>query len=184
MLMTEPLTAFLRGRVPLAEEEIVWSGGGTRLVQTRSTYALERIASPPLQLVTSVRALLTRGSEIMVVRDPAGRHIVPGGRLADVEGLLDALKRELLEETGWCVRCEPAPFAMFHYHIHSSRPDGYPHPYPDFLQLIYRAEAGRYDSGTTEVGGFELEACFRARGAVNRFPLTRGEKALLKLLGK
>lgn len=182
--MKEPLAEFLKGRTPLAEEEIVWSGGGLRLVQTRSTYALERKACPPLQLVTSVRELLTRGSEIMVARDPAGRHIVPGGRLADGEGLLDALERELLEETGWSVRCEPAPFAMFHYHIHSSRPDGYPYPYPDFLQLIYRAEAGRYVSGTAEVGGFELEACFRARGTVNRFPFTRGEKALLKLLGE
>lgn len=182
--MIEPLTAFLRGRSPLAEEEIVWSGGGLRLVQTRSTFPLERKASPPLQLVTSVRALLTRGSDIMVVRDPAGRHIVPGGRLADGEELLDALERELLEETGWCVRCELVPFAMFHYHIRSSRPDGYPYPYPDFLQLIYQAEAGRYDSGKIEVGGYELEAGFRARGAVKRLPLSSGEKALLKLAGK
>ena len=178
------MAAFLRGRAPLAEEEMVWSGGGRRLVQTRSTYALERKASPPLQLVTSVRAVLTRGSDIIVVRDPAGCHIVPGGRLAEGEGLLDALKRELLEETGWSVRCEPALFAMFHYHIHSSRPDGYSYPYPDFLQLIYQAEAGRYDSGKIEVGGYELEAGFRARGAVKRLPLSSGEKALLELVEK
>ena len=182
--MKELLAAFLRGRSPLAEEEIVWSGGGLRLVQTRSTYALEKTASPPLQLVTSVRALLTRGADIMVVRDPAGCHIVPGGRLADGEGLLDALKRELLEETGWSVRCEPVRIAMFHYQIHSSRPDGFSYPYPDFLQLIYQAEAGEYDSGQIEVGGYELEAGFRALGAVKRLPLSSGEKALLSLVGK
>ena len=182
--MKEPLAAFLKERAPLAEEEIVWSGCGRGLVQTRSTYLLERKASPPLQLVTSVRAVLTRGSDIMVVRDPTGSHIVPGGRLADGEGLLDALKRELLEETGWSVRCEPVRIAMFHFRIHSSRPDGYSYPYPDFLQLIYQAEAGRYDSGKIEVDGYELEARFRARGAIKRLPLSSGEKALLKLVGE
>jgi len=182
--MKEPVAEFLRGRTPLAEEEIVWSGGGLRLVQTRSTYALERKASPPLQLVTSVRAVLQRGSDIMVVRDPAGCHIVPGGRIADGDGLPDALERELLEETGWTVRCDPALFAFFHYHIHSSKPDGYPYPYPDFLQLIYQAEAGRFDSGSKVVDGYELEAGFRARSAVKRLSLSSGEKALLYLAGK
>ena len=180
--MDRALKRFLQGRTPLAKERLDWSGSGEELVQTRYTYALEAAASPPLELVTSVRAILTRGAEMMVVRDPGGEHIVPGGRVEDGEGLLDALKRELLEETGWSVRGDPARIGMFHFHILSPKPARYRYPYPDFLQLLYKAEADRYFPEEMEVGGFELGAAFRSHGDVQRLPLTAGELALLLLL--
>ena len=178
----QALKAFLQGRTPLAEERLDWSGSGREFVQTRFTYALEAAASPPLELVTSVRALLTRGAEIMVLRDPGGVHILPGGRVDDGEGLLDALKRELIEETGWSVRGDPARIGLFHYQIHSPKPARYRYPYPDFLQLLYKAEADRYFPEEMEVGGFELGAAFRSHGDVQRLPLTAGELDLLLLL--
>ena len=164
----------------MVEERLDWSGKGKVFVQTRFTYPLEEAASPPLELVTSVRALLTRGPNIMVVRDPGGEHIVPGGRVEDSEGLLDALKRELLEETGWTVRHEPTLVGLFHFHIHSRKPVDYPYPYPDFLQLLYKAEAGRHFPEAMEVDGFELGAEFRSPAVVQRLPLSRGEISLLK----
>ncbi|MXY95398.1 MAG: NUDIX domain-containing protein [Caldilineaceae bacterium SB0664_bin_27] len=176
------LKAFLRGRTPLAEERLNWSGGGKEFVQTRATYALNPSDSPPLSLVTSVRAVLTRGPQVMVMRDPDGEHIVPGGRLDDGEGLLEALRRELLEETGWKVRGEPALIGLFHYHIHSPKPAGHRYPYPDFLQLLYRAEADRHFPEAMEVDGFELDAQFRSRDQVNCLSLSSGEFALLKLV--
>ena len=176
----QTLKAFLRGRTPLAAERLDWSGVGKKFVQTRTTYALDPSDAPPLNLVTSVRAILTRGPQIMVMRDPDGEHIVPGGRLDDGEGLLEALRRELLEETGWTVRGEPERIGLFHYHIHSPKPAGHRYPYPDFLQLLYRAEADSYFPEALEVDGFELGAEFRTLSAVQRLTLSLGEAALLQ----
>ena len=180
--MDQVLKGFLKGRTPLAVEEMDWSGGGLELVQTRYTYGLEESASPPVELVTSVRALVTRGTDLMVLQDPDGEHIVPGGRIDEGEGLLEALKRELLEETGWTVGGEPALIGLFHYHIHSPKPVDYRYPYPDFLQLIYGAEADSHFPEAMEVGGFELGAAFRPPEAVQRLPLSLGEAALIQIV--
>ena len=180
--MDQVLKEFLNGRTPLAEEEMDWSGGGLALVQTRYTYGLEESASPPVELVTSVRALVTRGTDLMVIRDPEGEHIVPGGRIDEGEGLLEALRRELLEETGWTVRGDPALIGLFHYHIRSPKPAGYAYPYPDFLQLLYKAEADRHIPEAMEVGGYELGAEFRSRKEVLDLPLSVGEAALLQIV--
>ena len=180
--MDRALQAFLQGRTPLTEERVVWSGGGRELVQTRGAYALEAETALPLGLVTSVRAVLTRGRDIMVVRDPGGEHIVPGGRIDDGEELLEALKRELMEETGWSVRGTPTRLGLFHYHIHSPKPERYPYPYPDFLQILYRAKADSHIPEAMEADGYELGAAFRPRAVVQRLPLSPGEIALLQIL--
>lgn len=180
--MDKSLKEFLFGRTPLVEERQDWRGGGIELLQTRATYSLACSDSPPSGLVTSVRALLTRGSQILVVRDPEGEHILPGGRVDEGEGLLEALERELLEETGWRVRGVPVLIGLFHFHIHSPRPAGYGYPYPDFLQLVYKAEAGRHIPEAMEDDGYELGAAFRTLAAVQRQTLSQGEVELLQLL--
>lgn len=180
--MDERLKAFLNGRSPSVEERQDWLGGDIELRQTRATYALAEADFPPADLVTSVRALLTRGSRIMVVRDPDGEHILPGGRVDEGEAPREALVRELLEETGWSVRGEPVLMGMFHFHIHSPRPADYSYPYPDFLHLLYRAEADSHFPEAMEVGGYELGAEFRPRMEVQRLPLSLGEAALLKFV--
>ncbi len=180
--MDKELGAFLQGRSPLVEERQDWLGGDIELLQTRATHALTEADSPPAGWVTSVRALLTRGSQIMVVRDPDGEHILPGGRVDEGEAPGEALVRELLEETGWSVRGVPFLIGMFHYHIHSPRPADYSYPYPDFLQLLYRAEADSHYPEALEVGGYELGAEFRPRLEVQRLPLSLGEAALLRIV--
>lgn len=157
-----------------------WQAGDYELLQTRDTYSLSPADSPPLGLVTSVRALLTRCAQIMVVRDPEGEHILPGGRVDVGEGLLGALERELLEETGWSVRGEPVLIGLFHFQIRSPMPAGYVYPYPDFLQLVYSAEAGRHIPDAMECDGYELAAGFRNHEQVERLRLTAGEVALLR----
>ncbi len=180
--MDESLKAFLHGRSPFVEERQDWLGGGIELLQTRATYLLTGSDLPPEGLVTSVRALLTRGSLILVVRDPVSEHILPGGRVDEGEEFPEALARELLEETGWSVRGAPVLIGMFHCHIHSPMPAGYSYPYPDFLQLLYRAEADRFNPEAMEVGGYELGSEFRTGLEVQRLPLSLGEAALLQVV--
>lgn len=178
--MDKSLQTFLDGKSPLVEEEQNWRTGDFELLQTRATYSLSPGDSPPLGFVTSVRALLRCGAQIMVVKDPEGEHILPGGRVVEGEGLLEALERELLEETGWRVRGEPVLIGMFHFHICSPKPQGYRYPYPDFLQFVYSAETSRHFPDAMEADGYELAADFRTREQVEKLCLTVGEFALLK----
>ena len=86
--MDPALKAFLHGMTPLVEELLDWSGNGKAFVQTRFTYALEEAASPPVGMVTSVRALLTYGPNVMVVRDRAASISCPGDALKTAKGFL------------------------------------------------------------------------------------------------
>lgn len=177
--MDEKLQTFLQGMTPLVEERQDWQGAEVEFLQTRATYLLSESDAPPSSLVTSVRAILTRGPQVMVVRDPESEHILPGGRVLQGEELLETLKREMLEETGWSIRAHPRLIGMFHFHVHSPKPAGHLYPYPDFLQIIYSAEADKHFPDEIEIGGYELGAEFRPRKEVERLPLSMGEAALL-----
>src|SRR5207249_3646517 len=121
---------------PLLEEVTVWGGGSLPLRET--CYLGEEI--PPLDYVTSVRGLVFQGEQILVVRDPHGSHILPGGRREEGETLEATLRREILEETG-CTLGAIAMLGFLHFHHLSPRPADYRYPHPDFVQLIFRADA-------------------------------------------
>ena len=93
--MDDDLAAFLGPQTPFAEEMVTWATGTMRL----ACYLTDR--TPPRRYVTSARALVTDGDRVLVVQDPSSRHIMPGGRLEPNETPEDALRREVLEETGW-----------------------------------------------------------------------------------
>ena len=95
--------------------------------------------------MTSARALVLRGEDVLVVREPdGGRHLLPGGRLEPGESIEDALRREVLEETGWALR-DPRLIGFVHLRHLAPRPPGYErYPYPDFLHAVFAAEADEY----------------------------------------
>ena len=98
---------------------------------------------PPLPYVASSRAVLVDGDDVLVVRGPGGNHVMPGGRLEAGESTEDALRRELLEETGWTIaRLQLIGFRHFH-HL-TPEPPGWTYPYPDFLQVVYACAPGEY----------------------------------------
>ncbi len=95
---------------------------------------------PPLEFVTSVRAIVLTSEGVAVLHNPDEAHVVPGGRLEDGEDLLSALSREVLEETG-CRLAEPVYLGFTHFEHQTPKPDGYPYPYPDFIQVVYASRA-------------------------------------------
>jgi len=96
--------------------------------------------------VTSVRAILFRGADVLVQRHQDATHILPGGRREADEGLEETLRRELLEETCWTIRSAQL-LGCKHFHHLSPKPTGYRYPYPDFMQAVYTAEADQRVAG-------------------------------------
>lgn len=93
-------------------------------------------------LVSAVRAVVFRGPRVVVVSEADGtRHVMPGGRREPGEGQETTVRRELLEECGWRVG-ELRPFAILHFQHPGPTP---PSDWCDFANVIYLAEATRYD---------------------------------------
>ena len=88
--MDDELAEFLSPLTPFTEEEVTWPTGTMRL----ACYLTDR--THPSSYVTSARAVVTDGDRVLVVQDPGGRHIMPGGRLESNETPEDALQREVL----------------------------------------------------------------------------------------
>ncbi len=117
-------------------EEAVW-GSGTRL----RVIAHLGSAAPPREYISSARAIVLREGSLLLVDDRDGvRHVLPGGRLEDDETPEQALHREIAEETGWQIG-GVRPLGFLHFQHLTPKPQGYRYPYPNFLQVVYAAEA-------------------------------------------
>jgi ADP-ribose pyrophosphatase YjhB (NUDIX family) len=151
--MDAALSAFLRDLAPAATETDQWG----ELTFQVSGYLTANM--PPLEYVTSVRAIVTQGENALVITSPDREHILPGGRREPGESLTGTLRREALEETAWSL-ISLRLLGFKHFHHLMPRPDGYPYPYPDFLQVVYTAVAEVYHPDQRTVDDYELDARF------------------------
>jgi ADP-ribose pyrophosphatase YjhB (NUDIX family) len=172
--MKPELSVFLRSHVPAVHETVVWGDGALTLAV--AAYLGNEL--PPLEAVTSVRALVFRADQVLVVRDPHGIHLLPGGRRGEGESLEETLRREVLEETGWAL-ADVALLGFMHFHHQSPRPADYRYPYPDFLQVVYRAEAATFVPEARQTGVWELEAGFWDLTVVGALDLSARERFYL-----
>lgn len=75
--MPEDLDAYLRDHETRAEGSAAWGGGALLL---RVTARLATVP-PPLQYVTSVRSLVFRNNDLLIIRQPDGSSsLLPSGR--------------------------------------------------------------------------------------------------------
>lgn len=172
--MNPELAAFLQRHTPVTQESALWGDGTVPLILT--SYLGQEL--PPLAYITSVRAVMLQNDKVMVIRDPGGHHIRPGGRREANESLLETLHRELQEETGWSLsHITQIGFIHFH-HLAPHRPE-WPPLYPDFVQIIYTGQAEAYHLEAREQDGYELEATFRPRAELANLNLSHSDLVFL-----
>jgi ADP-ribose pyrophosphatase YjhB (NUDIX family) len=110
----------------------------------------------PTELVTSVRALVFRGSKVVVVRDSSGaRHIHPGGHIEHAETIDEALRRELLEETGWRVG-EVIPFGFRFVEPVARKALPAARQWRGSVHLVFIAEATSYHRSARDLTQIEV----------------------------
>ena len=170
--MDDDLAEFLGPLTPFAEEMVIWTTGTMRL----ECYLTGR--TPPLRYVTSARAIVTDGDRVLVVYDPTGRHIMPGGRLEPGETPEHALRREILEETGWSL-ASFHPIGILHYTHTEAVPEGWSFPHPDFLQIVYSGSPGEYRPELKQEDEFVLGSEFVPIAEARRLPLNAGQRVFL-----
>jgi hypothetical protein len=78
---SEPaLAAYLARQVPMARGSVVWGKEGEERWPLDITAYLTK-ELPPLEYVTSLRAVVLRDDAVLTMEDNDGLHILPGGRL-------------------------------------------------------------------------------------------------------
>jgi 8-oxo-dGTP pyrophosphatase MutT (NUDIX family) len=134
---------------------------------------------PPADFITSVRAVVLRANEVLVVQDPDGHHILPGGRREADESHAATAMREVLEETGWQVTVGPI-LGFKHFYYLTPQPPAIMAPYPAFAQLVYVARAVAYRPEAREQDGYELGAEFVPLAQITQGTITESEQLFLQ----
>lgn len=170
---TSPLQSFIAPLQAEAPEYYEWSLARLQV----HTYLHDQL--PPDEFITSVRALVLNGEQVLRVQDPSGYHVLPGGRREAGESYLETVMREVLEETGWEV--EVGDLLGFR-HLFRLTPKAaeISYPHPDFAQIVYLATPRHWRPEAKEVGGYELGAEFVPLAQLDQAQLTASERILLR----
>lgn len=126
------VTLFLRDHAPNCSECVTWLGGQIDLELT----TFVTTDAPPDTLITSGKCIVMSDSSVLVMNNPGGSHILPGGRREPGESPLSAAIREVAEETGLAIP-PPAQLAVLVYRHLTPMPVLYRYPYPVFMNLVY-----------------------------------------------
>jgi len=139
----EALITFKRqiaGLAPAAIDDAQWP---TIRVRVRTFVGVIDI---PDVLISSVRSVVLRRGQVVLVRERTGEsHVTPGGRREAGESIEATVRREVLEECGWhvgrlvpigcfyIVPLDPAPPADFKYF------------WGEMIHLIHASDGVRYE---------------------------------------
>lgn len=151
-----------------------WDWGSMQL--QADLYLTQKL--PQQKLVTSVRGIIFKGDQVLVVYNDHEQHILPGGRRERGETYLETVKRECLEETCWDIEVQQV-LAVTHCQHQTPKPDKYVYPYPDFCQIIYVARATTYYPDRMIDDEYVTGAEFRPIADVKKLELTPNQHTLL-----
>jgi hypothetical protein len=91
-------SAELEARTPIFDGEAIWPSARLRARTFIDDFDY------PTELLSSARAVVFKGSRVVVVSEIHGeRHIEPGGGIEPGESVDQAVRREVVEECGWSV---------------------------------------------------------------------------------
>ncbi len=171
--MNNELKTFLANYTPLVVETAVWGDLSLEI----TFYLADKM--PPLPLVTSVRAIVLQGDQVVVVRESEDSyHIFPGGQREENESVMQTLARELMEETGWSIK-NPIYFGFAHFRHLSPKMPGYPFPYPDFFQLCYAAETDQHYPDKQVIENYVLESFLTSIPQAKQLNIQKSQQLLL-----
>ena len=172
------IASFLHGQTAVATDTPTWQWQNHSLPLRQQTYLCPTL--PPDELISSARAVLLRGDEVIVIHDHKNEpYIIPGGRREPGESVLETLQREVREETGWSVR-DTAVLGFIHFRHLAPKPPNYPYPYPDFVWAIFTAQAVNFDPTTVEEDAYVTSSSFQPVADVLSWQLKDGQNQLLQ----
>ena len=154
------VSALLEAASPVASERRRWPAGEVLISAYLGGGDL------PSSVTRGVRCLVLSGDEVLLCENAHGFvDPWPGGGRRVGETLVQAARREVLEETGWVIDGSTfAPLGWLHIENLSPVPDDHPYPYPDCLYLVGCAQvdpgAPRPGRGWVDVEGYVLRSWF------------------------
>lgn len=161
---------------PRAMEIADWPGGLRIEISSFVTHEL-----PPDELVTSIRAVVLRGEEVLTLLSHGGTVIVPGGRREPGESHRETLEREVLEESGCRLGLKRRLGVLRFRHL-TPEPEAYPYPYPVFWQIVYAARATGRDEWSGDPEGEIQSVRFVSIDTARTLSIPRTQLVLLDAL--
>ncbi len=178
MKQSQPIEQFFQGKTAVSQTHPIWQWLNNPLPLRQRTYLCPTL--PPDELISSARAVLLRGNEVMLIRDHRDEpYIIPGGRREPGETVLETLQREMREETGWSVR-DTAVIGCVHFQHLGPKPAGYPYPHPHFFWAIFAAQVDSFDAAAIEDDFYVTSASFKPIREVATWNLDDGQNELLQ----
>ena len=166
---------FLRGRTPVATGSSTWWEGEIEL--DISSYVTKD--EPPADLVSSVRAIVFRGDDVLLMCNRDGTHILPGGRIEHGESQMDALRREIMEEAGIEIT-DIQRIGFMHLRHRTPMPPDYPYQYPDFFWSIFRACYLKSSPDGRAPDDYEISAEFEPKVILDDLEISSLERTFLQ----